>query len=117
MELDGIYRVPAWPDGWGGNRDIWRSTLIFSRYHKSLGRHNLPAATRDAVLARDGRRCRYCGATERIAVDHITPACRDGTDDITNLAACCSPCNRAKADKPLDCWLSQKHRDLVWLDV
>jgi 5-methylcytosine-specific restriction endonuclease McrA len=115
--MDGLHWVPPSPSGWGGNRDIWRSTVIFSRYHKAHGHPPLKAAVRAAVLDRDSHECRYCRSTDRVGVDHVIPVCRDGTDDLSNLAACCNTCNRSKSDKPLDYWLSQQHPGMVWRDV
>jgi len=51
--------------------------------------------TRAAVLARDGRRCRYCGKWAN-TVDHVVPRARGGTDQPSNLVAACWPCNRDK---------------------
>jgi len=50
---------------------------------------------RPKVLARDGHRCRYCGA-HATEVDHITPVAHGGTSNLDNLAAACQPCNRSK---------------------
>jgi 5-methylcytosine-specific restriction endonuclease McrA len=50
---------------------------------------------RQAVLKRDGYRCRYCGAPAT-TVDHVVPRSRGGSDDPTNLVAACARCNRAK---------------------
>ena len=62
------------------------------------GRRNLSSETRNRVLDRDGRKCRYCGnvARNHLQVDHIFPVSRGGTDDEINLVAACSVCNRRK---------------------
>lgn len=31
--------------------------------------------------------------------DHVVPKAKGGTNHISNLRACCEPCNRAKADR------------------
>lgn len=50
------------------------------------------------ILNRDGFACRYCHATDvRLTVDHVVPTSLGGTDDPTNLVACCEPCNSGKA--------------------
>lgn len=51
---------------------------------------------RDFVLERDGGRCRYCGATEILTLDHVVPLSRVGANDPGNLAAACRPCNSSK---------------------
>ena len=48
-----------------------------------------------SVLDRDGYRCRYCGQPAS-TVDHIIPKAHGGTDDRSNLVACCRSCNSVK---------------------
>lgn len=43
---------------------------------------------RKEVLA-DEPRCRLCGATENLEVDHIRPVCMGGTEDRANLQTIC----------------------------
>jgi hypothetical protein len=50
------------------------------------------------ILERDGHVCRWCGGPAD-EVDHVIPAIRGGTDDPTNLAASCRPCNRSRGDR------------------
>jgi hypothetical protein len=40
----------------------------------------------------------YCGASERLSLDHRTPEIRGGTHEIENLATACLSCNGAKRD-------------------
>lgn len=57
------------------------------------------------VLKRDGFRCRYCGATPtetELRVDHVIPAALGGSDDPSNLATACEPCNSGKTSSNLD---------------
>ena len=48
-----------------------------------------------SILERDGYRCYLCGDWAN-TVDHLVPKAAGGSDDPTNLAACCRPCNSAK---------------------
>jgi 5-methylcytosine-specific restriction endonuclease McrA len=41
-------------------------------------------------------RCAYCGATEQLTVDHITPLGAGGTNALRNLQCLCNGCNQAK---------------------
>ena len=62
---------------------------------------------RNAVLARDNYECVYCGDTELTAplcADHVVPLSRGGTNDETNLVACCIPCNSSKNNRLLSEW-------------
>ncbi|MGH3084700.1 MAG: HNH endonuclease [Gaiellaceae bacterium] len=45
---------------------------------------------RRIVRARDGNRCRNCGATEKLRVHHIV---RGGPDRMDNLVTLCSRCH------------------------
>ena len=61
----------------------------------------MPPAPRRIVELRAGWRCEYCRAPQEVCgyrfhVEHILPRARGGTDDISNLALACGPCNFAK---------------------
>lgn len=46
--------------------------------------------TRFEVLRRDNYTCRYCRSTDgALTVDHVTPRSLGGSDDPSNLVACC----------------------------
>ena len=51
--------------------------------------------TRQRIFERDGYRCRYCGGPAEV-VDHIVAIAHGGTDDDSNLVACCRDCNERK---------------------
>ena len=57
-----------------------------------------------ARLAEFGGRCAYCGSTDRIERDHITPLTRGGTDFIDNIVPACKSCNAGKHNKLLSEW-------------
>jgi hypothetical protein len=57
---------------------------------------NIPAQLRSTVIARDGGRCRRCGSTEDLTVDHIFPRSIGGTHVITNLRCLCRSCNSSR---------------------
>jgi hypothetical protein len=60
---------------------------------------------RTAVFQRDGFRCVYCGSSDqRLECDHVTPLSRGGTNDLTNLATACRPCNLSKGRKTVQEW-------------
>lgn len=48
------------------------------------------------LLHRDGGACRYCGSTEALSGEHLTPIYRGGTNDPGNLGISCIDCNREK---------------------
>ena len=59
--------------------------------------------TRFEVLRRDNYTCRYCRSTEgTLTIDHVTPVSLGGTDDPSNLVACCKDCNAGKSSSSPD---------------
>lgn len=59
-------------------------------------RRTLPPQLVCEVKARDNGRCRACGSTEELQIDHIFPVSLGGSDDIDNLQVLCRPCNQRK---------------------
>ena len=54
------------------------------------------------VLKAAGGRCALCGATTKelpLDIDHIVPRSRGGKNELGNLQALCSKCNRTKGNK------------------
>ncbi|MCV7314805.1 HNH endonuclease [Mycolicibacillus parakoreensis] len=56
--------------------------------------------TRAALMHRDRFCCAYCGSRAD-TVDHVVPRSRGGAHGWENCVACCSTCNRRKADRLL----------------
>jgi hypothetical protein len=86
-----------------------------ARRDSSTTRTSLPAATRRAVMARDASTCVYCGQVGNvkrapsgfhnvITPDHVTPLSQGGTDEVSNLAACCAECNNSKNGRTPEQW-------------
>jgi hypothetical protein len=61
---------------------------------------------RSDVFRRDGYRCVYCESTMRLVLDHVIPLSRGGSNDASNLVACCEPCNSEKGALTPDEWLT-----------
>lgn len=53
---------------------------------------------RAAVIKRDGKRCRWCGTTHDLTLDHKIPKARGGSNAIKNLQLLCALCNSMKGD-------------------
>ncbi len=68
-------------------------------------------AVRARVLARDNHTCGYCGR-EATTVDHIVAKANGGSDDESNLIACCTSCNGRKGAKVV---VRTAYHDPEWL--
>jgi 5-methylcytosine-specific restriction endonuclease McrA len=51
-----------------------------------------------------GHECAYCGETENLTLDHITPRARGGTDRVTNIVCACKECNISKGHQMWSDW-------------
>lgn len=60
--------------------------------------------------------CFYCGATERITIDHVVAIARGGTDSIGNLVPACKSCNSQKRDLTITEWRKKKGRQNPYAD-
>lgn len=63
----------------------------------------------------DGDVCRYCGTTDQLTVEHLTPRSRGGTDAKPNLGISCLTCNQRKGPLREDEYLAVRH-DPIKLD-
>jgi len=73
----------------------------------SQQREAIPTQTKAVVIAREGRRCAYCGDTVGpFHFDHLFPWSKGGTDNPSNLIIACESCNRDKGDKTLLEWMA-----------
>jgi 5-methylcytosine-specific restriction endonuclease McrA len=56
------------------------------------------------TFAAKGASCVYCGK-DASQVDHVTPRCQGGTDDLSNLVPACAACNTSKNGRTPEEWL------------
>lgn len=54
---------------------------------------------KNAVAARDGRKCKVCGSTRQLELDHILPVSKGGKTEVKNLQLLCHEHNREKANR------------------
>src|SRR5689334_1530068 len=54
------------------------------------------------IYARDKHKCVYCGALERLSLDHY----RGRSNDASNLITACLSCNSAKQGKSIRAWFA-----------
>jgi hypothetical protein len=69
---------------------------------------NVSKKKRGEIYYKYGGHCAYCGEKlepfGRWQIDHLIPKKLGGEDDIDNLVAACSACNRSKHSKSLESW-------------
>jgi 5-methylcytosine-specific restriction endonuclease McrA len=58
--------------------------------------------SRTNIYRRDDYKCVYCGAKEKLTLDHVIPKSKGGGNTWENLVTCCQKCNVAKSDKSLE---------------
>lgn len=60
---------------------------------------SIPDGVRVEVFARDNCRCKRCGRTDALQLDHIVPHSKGGESTAENLQLLCGRCNRSKSNK------------------
>lgn len=61
--------------------------------------HKLGMNAWQAILEVFGHKCCYCGAPERMTIEHLTPLARGGRNKAGNIAPACLTCNLKKKHK------------------
>ena len=56
---------------------------------------------REQILARDNHRCKHCGSTENLEIDHIVPISKGGKSTPDNLQVLCHDCNMEKSTETI----------------
>lgn len=76
--------------------------------------HKMQTLSRKNVLLRDRNVCQYCEVKfhpSELTLDHVIPKSLGGRDSWENLVACCSKCNRRKANKTCEeCGMFPLHK-------
>lgn len=76
----------------------------FDSYTSSSAKKSVSKEARLYVEQRD-KVCVYCGCEEGpYHIDHILPSSRGGSDDVSNLALACAPCNISKRNRTPEEW-------------
>ena len=58
-----------------------------------------PAFTRFNVFLRDSFACQYCGSSEELTFDHVTPRSKGGRTTWENIVTACARCNLGKGGR------------------
>lgn len=101
-----IVLAQAWDDLAGvlRKREAERRAIRRARQAQRTNRRGAPGRHTfeewQAVVARYGDRCAYCGIIPaKLIREHRIPIARGGTNDITNIVPACAPCNGHKGTR------------------
>ena len=89
--LETIYKLEQKNNGFYLNSDIWDSIV-------KIERSKVSNKIRFQIYERDGYRCRKCGSTENLEIDHIYPISKGGKTELSNLQTLCRNCNLKKGN-------------------
>ena len=84
-----IYRLNKKNGNYYANNDIWESIC-------RVERGKVTNKMRFAIYNRDHNRCRKCGSTRNLEIDHIIPIAKGGKSTYDNLQTLCHRCNVKK---------------------
>ncbi len=73
------------------------SMVAMGEQRQSPVRGHIADDVKQFVWARDGGKCRHCGATSELQFDHVIPVAMGGSSAPENLQILCGPCNRRKS--------------------
>jgi hypothetical protein len=51
------------------------------------------------IYERDGYKCKHCGTSNDLSLDHIHPVTKGGITSFNNLQTLCRPCNSRKGNR------------------
>lgn len=71
------------------------------KFIRQMYRREVPFSRKN-ILTRDGFVCQYCGrefGSTDLTIDHIIPKVQGGSNEWTNVVACCRACNIRKGGR------------------
>jgi len=71
------------------------------KFIRQMYRREVPFSRKN-ILTRDGYVCQYCGrefGSTDLTIDHIIPKVQGGSNEWTNVVACCRACNIRKGGR------------------
>lgn len=89
--------------------------MIRSKLYKGLndGSMNIRTILDDEKIKLElGHRCNYCGAIEKLSIDHILPKTLGGPESADNFVYACQSCNSSKGKKDLIEWMVSRNQFL-----
>ena len=91
--------VQHWGSYYSVGYPIFLKWLI-NRFTKKIRRNEyISKKLRKSVLLIYKHKCNFCGATDKLEIDHIKPVSLGGLTELKNLQVLCKPCNIIKSNK------------------
>jgi hypothetical protein len=81
------------------SKDLLYAIKYFIPHLFKLSRKVIPGKVRQKVLKKYDFKCTHCNSTKNLAIDHIKPYSKGGSDTIKNLQVLCKSCNSKKGNK------------------
>ena len=66
------------------------------RRKRNLAPGNITKAIKEQLYRSHHYTCKYCGSSEKLSIDHITPLSKGGTSKKENLQVLCDRCHHNK---------------------
>ena len=87
-----------------------REKLFAARPFRDLDDINAQFRRWRDLVAHRATACTYCGAADRLSLDHLVPRLAGGPDDANNLIPACRSCNSSKGARDVMAWHFAKSR-------
>lgn len=91
-----LVKVGRWERVDGGYRVLQGPGLVWFSMATQRTKAHVPRGLRRLIYERDNHRCRHCGTTEALSIDHIFPESLGGRTEEGNLQTLCVSCNSRK---------------------
>jgi len=79
--------------------ELFKITKFYLPHIFRLQRKAISKVLREQILKKYGFKCKKCGISENLQIDHIKPYSKGGTNSFNNLQVLCKHCNITKKDK------------------
>lgn len=86
------------------HQELFRPASPIAHRKPRINRRSVTPAMKIHIKKRDGHKCRNCGSTRHLEIDHIRPQALGGSHHPENLQTLCRPCNQRRSIKTFGIW-------------
>ncbi|WP_200920517.1 HNH endonuclease [Citrobacter portucalensis] len=76
--------------------NAWHGGAQYAPIRPKVPRKNISPTVRLRIFQRDKYRCKQCGISDDLTIDHIRPVSKGGGNEDENLQTLCRSCNSRK---------------------